>query len=255
MKIVYHPYFCNSDYSTDPAAEQGRIECVIEELKDVPGLELCRPEPAPREKLELVHDQQHIQSIKQRSKELYYMSKLSAGGALLAGKLAYDEVPTFAVIRPPGHHASPDSNWGFCYFNNMAVAIKNLRFRGKIRSAFIMDFDLHLGDGNINCLGDGLDIEIVNPSAEERVDYLEEVEKYLKEADTCDILGVSAGFDQHVDDWGGTLKTEDYRKLGNLLTDFSRKKCNGRRFALLEGGYNHDVLGKNVSAFVQGFSD
>jgi len=252
MKIIYHSHFTNSEYSSDPAAEEGRIECVIEELKDVPGLELCTPKIATREELELVHSQQHVQSIKQRSNELYYMSKLSAGGALLAGKLAYDGIPTFAVIRPPGHHASPDSSWGFCYFNNMAVAIKNLKFGGKIRSAFIMDFDLHLGDGNINCLGDGSDIEIVNPSAEERVDYLKEVEKHLKEASSYDILGVSAGFDQHVDDWGGTLKTEDYRRLGNLLTDFSRKKCSGRRFALLEGGYNHDVLGKNVRAFIEG---
>jgi len=255
MKVIYHPYFTDPTYSSDPAAEEGRIECIIEELKKVQGINFLEPKPASRKDLELVHDPHHIQSIKQRNKKLYEMSKLAAGGSILAGKYAYEKVPSFALIRPPGHHASPDSSWGFCYFNNMAVAIENLRFRGKIESAFIMDFDLHVGDGNINCLDDGECFKIVNPSSEERNDYLNKVEKCLDEADNYDILGVSAGFDQHIEDWGGKLETEDYKRLGSLLRDFSRKKCDGRRFALLEGGYNHKVLGKNVSTFVEGFSD
>jgi len=255
MKVIYHPCFKDSTYSSDPAAEEGRIECITKSLKKISDINFLEPKPAGRKELELVHDRYHIQGIKQRDKKLYKMSKLAAGGAILAGKYAYEKVPTFAVIRPPGHHASPDSSWGFCYFNNMAVAIENLRVRGKIKSAFIMDFDLHVGDGNINCLDDGENIRIVNPTAGERADYLEKVEKYLDQAENYDILGVSAGFDQHIDDWGGKLKTEDYRKLGILLRNFSREKCSGRRFALLEGGYNHKVLGKNVSAFVQGFSD
>ena len=37
------------------------------------------------------------------------------------------------------------------------------------------------------------------------------------------------------------------------MKDYSEKLCNGRRFAALEGGYNHNVLGKNVNAFCQGF--
>ncbi|MEF8832047.1 MAG: histone deacetylase family protein [Candidatus Thermoplasmatota archaeon] len=255
MKIIYHPQFTNSNYSSDPASEEGRIECVIDELKEISGLEICEPRPAMREELELVHDTYHIQSIKQRGEDLYKISKLSAGGALVAGETALEGVPAFGVIRPPGHHASPDSNWGFCYFNNMAIAIENLRTTGKIKSAFIMDFDLHVGDGNINCLGDYSDIRIVNPTAGGRVEYVERVEKYLDEADGYDILGVSAGFDQHVRDWGGKLRTEDYRRLGALLKNFSREKCGDKRFALLEGGYNHEVLGMNVSAFVKGFSD
>ncbi len=255
MRVIYHPYFNDPSYSSDPAAEEGRIQCIIDELNKVSGLNFLKPKPARRKELELVHDPHHIQNIKRRSKKLYRISKLSAGGAILAGESAYDGVPTFAVIRPPGHHASTDSNWGFCYFNNMAVAIEKLRFQGKITTAFIMDFDLHIGDGNINCLDDEANIKIINPTADERIDYLEEVKKYLEDADNYDILGISAGFDLHIDDWGGILETEDYRKLGDLLKNFSKEKCGAKRFALLEGGYNHKVLGKNVSAFIQGFSD
>lgn len=255
MNVIYHPYFNNSTYSSDPAAEEGRIKCIVEELKKIPELNFVKPKPVDKKELNVVHDETHIQSIKQRSKELYEISCLSAGGALSAGKYASEGIPSFAVIRPPGHHASPGSNWGFCYFNNMAVALENLRANGEVKSAFIMDFDLHVGDGNINCLDDGEDIRIVNPTAENRSDYIEEIEKCLEQANEYDILGVSAGFDEHIEDWGGKLKTEDYRKLGTLLRNFSKEKCNGRRFGLLEGGYNHKVLGKNVSEFVQGFSD
>lgn len=255
MKVIYHPRFTDSSYSADPAAEKGRIQSISEELEGTPGIEFCEPRQAKREEVELAHTTQHVQSIKQRSKKLYEMSKLSAGGALYAARSACDGVPTFALIRPPGHHASPDSNWGFCYFNNMAVAIENLRASGEIDSAFIMDFDLHTGDGNINCLGDDQDIKIVNPSGDRRTDYIETVEKHLECDGEYDILGVSAGFDLHINDWGGKLKTEDYKRLGKMLKGFSKRVCDGKRFALLEGGYNHQVLGKNVLEFIEGFSD
>jgi len=64
---------------------------------------------------------------------------------------------------------------------------------------------------------------------------------------------VSAGFDRHVDDWGGELITEDYHTIGELTKAASARVCQGRRFAVLEGGYNHSVLGKNVKAFIEGF--
>ena len=255
MKVIYHPYFTDHDYSSDPAAERGRIQCILDELEDKPDIDFCRPKTAEREEIELVHSPEHVQSIKQRSAKLYEMAGLSAGGALTAAKFAHEGSPTFAVIRPPGHHASPESNWGFCYFNNMAVAIKNLKDQGKIKSAFIMDFDLHTGDGNINCLGDDDDMKIVNPRSDSRTKYIEKVERHLETSEGYDILGVSAGFDLHINDWGGTLETKDYNLLGKMLRDFSKDKCQGRRFAILEGGYNHEVLGKNVSNFIDGFSD
>ncbi len=66
------------------------------------------------------------------------------------------------------------------------------------------------------------------------------------------VLAVSAGFDHHVADWGGELTTEDYGIIGKLIKKAADKNCQGRRFAVLEGGYNHSVLGKNVRAFLEG---
>ena len=65
------------------------------------------------------------------------------------------------------------------------------------------------------------------------------------------MIAVSAGFDNHEDDWGGLLKTEDYISMGKLVRDVARRNAGGC-FGILEGGYNHAVLGKNVLAFIEG---
>ena len=74
----------------------------------------------------------------------------------------------------------------------------------------------------------------------------------LREAERFDILAVSAGFDRHEEDWGGTLTTEDYRTSGQHVKEATLRVCQGRRFGVLEGGYNHAVLGLNVKAFIEG---
>ena len=67
----------------------------------------------------------------------------------------------------------------------------------------------------------------------------------------ADIIGVSAGFDNHLLDWGQVLHTEDYRQIGRMVWDTCRRLDIGC-FAVLEGGYNHQVLGEAVQAFLQG---
>ncbi len=83
--------------------------------------------------------------------------------------------------------------------------------------------------------------------------FMSRISKKLSDESDYDILAVSAGFDRHVDDWGGQLTTKDYNAIGTLVRDASAKICKGRRFAVLEGGYNHSVLGKNVRSFLEGF--
>lgn len=59
--------------------------------------------------------------------------------------------------------------------------------------------------------------------------------------------------DHGIEDWGGLLSTEDYRELGRMMKQTAERLCQGRRFAILEGGYNHAVLGRNVNSFCEGF--
>lgn len=239
----------------DPAASSGRIESIMNILENNKDFEFIVPNPATKEDILRAHGERHYRYIENNSL-LYELAALAAGGAILAAEEASKGNPTFAVIRPPGHHASADSCWGFCFFNNMSICLLKLFSEKKIQSAFILDFDLHTGDGNINILkhrNDGFKVKILNPMSSGRANYIKEVENYMQKLEDIDIFAASAGFDQGIEDWGHLLYPEDYTELGSLMKEYSKKLCNGRRFAIFEGGYNHDVLGKNVNAFCQGF--
>ena len=256
MKVVFHEKYFNSDYAPDPAAAPGRLDGIMQIVsRHRDQYEVVRPGPASEEDLLRAHTMTHYLQIK-RDPLLYELASLAAGGAILAAEEAWRKNPSFAVIRPPGHHASADSCWGFCFFNNISVSLLKLFSEKKIASAFVLDFDLHTGDGNINILGrrrDGFAVSILNPGSDRRDRYLAEVEDHMRKLPGADIFVASAGFDQAVDDWGDFLHPEDYTELGRLMKEYSGKLCEGRRYALLEGGYNHDAIGINFEAFCRGF--
>ncbi len=250
MKVVFHKRFYEV-YTSDPAAAAGRMEAIVKVLgKDFDFIE---PQPATEKDLERVHGRQHIQSVK-REPLVYEVGLLAAGGAILSAEMAFNGEPAFGLIRPPGHHASPHSCWGFCYFNNIAVAIKKLLSEGKIKSALILDFDLHYGDGTANTFSGFKEVSYFHPEGRNRQSFLNEVQTSLQTDQPFDIIGVSAGFDRHEEDWGGLLKTEDYLTIGRWVKETSFERCHGRRFGVLEGGYNHSVLGRNVKAFLEGLA-
>jgi acetoin utilization deacetylase AcuC-like enzyme len=248
MKIIYHPAYLEI-YSTDPASKTGRIEAILKELQGT--YVFLEPRPAAEQDLKRVHGAHHISSIKEDT-ELYAVACLAAGGAIMAAETALAGEPAFGLIRPPGHHASSEHCWGFCFFNNIAVALAKLRAEKKIAKALIIDFDLHFGDGTNNIFT-GTPVIYFQPDTDHREVFMQRLARKLDEESGYDILAVSAGFDRHVDDWGGELTTEDYRAIGMMTREAAERVCRGRRFAVLEGGYNHSVLGKNVRAFIEGF--
>jgi acetoin utilization deacetylase AcuC-like enzyme len=246
MKVVFHEDYCRV-YTSDPAAAAGRLEAVMDVIE--PHVELIRPAPAEESDIAAVHTAPHINRV--RNLGLYEIAALAAGGAMLAAEIGLSE-PCFALVRPPGHHASAGSCWGFCFFNNMAIALEALRRRQKITSATILDFDLHFGDGTENILGRRSYVSIHNPGSHDRTAYLAEVDGELARF-PADIIGVSAGFDNHRQDWGGLLLTEDYFALGLMVREAARRNGGGC-FAVLEGGYNTGVLGANVLALLRGLA-
>jgi acetoin utilization deacetylase AcuC-like enzyme len=254
VKIVFHEKYYNSNYAMDPAASAGRLEGIMKVLSKNSNYEIIKPNPASKEDILRAHTDRHLDYVKGNFL-LYELASLAAGGAILAAEEAFNGNPSFAVIRPPGHHASADSCWGFCYFNNISISLLKLYSEKKIKSAFILDFDLHTGDGNINILQnrrDDFQVKILNPNRSNRESYMTEVENYMENLSEIDIFVASAGFDQGIDDWGHLLHLEDYFELGKLMKEYSNKLCQGRRYALLEGGYNHSVLPNNVQSFCNG---
>ncbi len=246
MNVIFsHSFY--PVYTSDPAAAAGRIEAVMNALPE--NTQLIEAEPATEAQLALAHTAGHIERV--RREGLYDIAALAAGGAIQTARLGL-EATAFGAIRPPGHHASSDSCWGFCYFNNMAVALLTLKEETKIDTATILDFDLHFGDGNVNILGGRDWVRICNPVGQTRSVYLKEVEDFLVNH-PADIIGICAGFDNHREDWGGLLHTEDYHTMGRMVAR-SADRNEGGCFAILEGGYNHDVIGQNAAALIDGLT-
>lgn len=244
MNVYFNLQFYD-EYTSDPAAESGRMEAIVDVL--TPHVDFVDGEIADEEDLLAAHTCDHIEYVQEQG--LYDIAALAAGGAISAALKSLEE-PSFALIRPPGHHASADNCWGFCYFNNMAVCLYYLKKRALLKEAFILDFDLHYGDGNVNILGHESWVEILNPESSNRLRYLDKVKHALTNT-RADIIAVSAGFDNHINDWGGLLCSSDYKTMGRWVRESSIRN-GGSCFGILEGGYNHNVLGENVLAFIKG---
>jgi acetoin utilization deacetylase AcuC-like enzyme len=132
------------------------------------------PEPCTDEDILRVHHREMIDAVRTGSfsdadtpffSDILEIAKLAAGGALLAAQRALAGQPAFSLMRPPGHHAERNRIMGFCYFNNLAIAIaKNLEIRNTkpspqaaegsgqqsekpINKVAILDFDCHHGNG------------------------------------------------------------------------------------------------------------
>ncbi|CUM55219.1 Histone deacetylase HDA1 [Debaryomyces fabryi] len=81
----------------------------------------------------------------------YLSAKLSCGGTIEACKAVIEGrvKNSLAIVRPPGHHAEPDTPGGFCLFSNVAVAAKNIlkKYPESVRKIVILDWDIHHGNG------------------------------------------------------------------------------------------------------------
>lgn len=252
MKIVFDDKFYESDYANDGASASGRMEAIMDVIRQESGFEIVQPVAAQKEDLLLAHSLQYLDTIKANPK-LYDLAVLAAGAAIMAANIGVCGEPAFACLRPPGHHAYRDSAWGYCVFANMALSLLRLKQRHLIESAVVLDFDAHTGDGTKALLSDWKGCHILNPYAETREEYIKEIQDFANEIPSVDIVGVCAGFDSYEKDAGKKLATPDYYVIGDIMKRFSKRASRSRRFAILEGGYYQPDLGKNVLAFCHGF--
>ncbi|HOW55750.1 MAG TPA: hypothetical protein PLR60_13995 [Syntrophorhabdaceae bacterium] len=242
IKTTYSPSFL-TDYPTVDCENPDRIKFIHSGIKDV--AEFIEPEPCTLSDLALCHSEELIETVSRR-KEVFDTASLAAGGAIMAARIALVE-PSFALVRPPGHHAGHDFNGGFCFFNNMAIALKDLLGHDMIENALIVDIDLHYGNGTYDIVRSDPRISFRNIDAHSRESFFSYLDEALKDAADYDILGCSLGFDTYIRDWGGLLNTGDYRRIGSSLAS-----ANPRFFSILEGGYYIADLGTNTRSFLKG---
>ena len=173
-QIVYSDEFSKHNNMSHPENAQ-RTYVMLDELKDAPfynGLEFIKPDMLPEKSLYEVHSSEMIEQIKEMSKKYeswidldtyvcesdYETARLAAGGLVKACNNVIKEKAknAFALVRPPGHHATKNRSMGFCLFNNAAIAANMLTKQGK--KVLIFDFDVHHGNGTQDIFYDRKDV-------------------------------------------------------------------------------------------------
>ncbi len=248
VRIIYHPDY-TLYYATASCEIPDRVISIMDKLKD--RFDIVEPQPCSEEDILLCHSA-GLLHMEKNNPIRYDVARLSAGGAIEAARLASEGYLTFAVIRPPGHHANPDHNWGFCFFNNMGIALCRLKADGLIKKGIVLDIDLHYGDGTEEIFKNDDTVEVINIQASVPEAFISQTQDYLDETGAADIIGISAGFDQYEKDWGANLSTDNYREIGVMSGNFAREKTGGKIFLLLEGGYYIPDLGENALALLEG---
>jgi len=137
----------------------GKFALVADALRDVDGIEILAPAPVTRTDLLRVHTPAYIDAVATGEPselaesqkfpwvpELYPSVCLTSGGLLAAASLALD-AGISAALASGFHHSCADHGEGFCTFNGLIVTLEALRHAGRIRTAAILDLDLHYGNG------------------------------------------------------------------------------------------------------------
>ena len=289
-QIVFSEEFSKHNNMSHPE-NASRLHVMMEEIKKAPfykDVEFVKPEILPEKTLYEIHSERMIEQVKNISDEGgswidmdtyvcrldYETARLAAGGLVkvcnnvMRGKADN----AFALIRPPGHHATRDRSMGFCLFNNAAIAANELSKQGK--KTLIFDFDVHHGNGTQDIfydrkdvmyqsthlsphypgtgdideigIGDGEGYTINAPlsygngnNAVSKV--LDEVFLPVAKQFNPDFIIISSGYDSHhFDPLGGLRFTSDF--FGEMTARF--QKIQPKIVCTLEGGYNLQWIGK-----------
>jgi acetoin utilization deacetylase AcuC-like enzyme len=179
----------------------------------------------------------------------------------------------FCVVRPPGHHATPDVGMGFCLFNTVAVAARYAQQKYRMSRVLIVDWDVHHGNGTQDIfyedssvlffsthqspwypgtgavnesgegLGEGFTINCPFPAGSGREQILGAFQNQLLPAAEDfrpELVLISAGFDSRGGDPLGNflLTDQDFADLTTLMMEVADRYARGRLVSVLEGGYN-----------------
>jgi acetoin utilization deacetylase AcuC-like enzyme len=160
MHFTYSPaYIADIGLHVFPIEKYRLVAKALRELHDIPQSAFIEPEAATREQLLRVHTERYLddldncrwtprtsQSELPLNSQIIRMFALACGGTICAARLALDE--GVAVHLGGGfHHAFAEKAEGFCYMNDLAIAIREMQAVGRIQRAMVVDCDLHQGNG------------------------------------------------------------------------------------------------------------
>ncbi len=261
---------------------------------------------APREasdsEIHAVHSPFYMEQLREHSvksdpfsydKDTYLMedtlpaARLAAGGCfslvdqIMKGNIDYG----FALVRPPGHHATPGRGMGFCVFNNVALTAEYLRKTYGLQRILILDFDVRHANGTQEIFyesnktllcsihqkglfpfsgeadeigtgeGKGFTINLpVHPQFgdTEYTHLLGRTLQGLMEQYLPQFILVSAGYDAHKDDSISetVLSSDWFATITHILRRHAAEICDNRLLFVLEGGYNPVSLEESIFATI-----
>jgi len=305
IHFIYDPAFLRHDTGVHPENAK-RLESILQTLnqdKNLAGrLQRLQPRLATHEDLLRCHDEamvQTAQAISERgggnidadtrvSRESFDVACLAAGAALTAvdSVLKEEGGKAFALVRPPGHHATDTRSMGFCLFNNAAIAARYAQAKYGVETVLIADWDVHHGNGTQDIFwtdntvfyfsshqyphypgtgardetgagkGAGYTLNLPLPARtsarDHRIGFTDAL-RLIEHRFHPDLIIISAGFDSHRGDPLGNLMLEDsdFAEMTKEVLRIADAHASGRVVGLLEGGYNLDLLGGSVRSHLK----
>ena len=302
VSIIYHPDYLKHDTGFHPERKE-RLLSIISHLEAtglINKVKTIQPKAADKSQIQYIHTLEYIEKARQFSeleipldpdtilcKESFDVALLAAGGAIAAVDSVLGEAAaSFAFVRPPGHHATPERGMGFCIFNNIAIAARHAQKMGK-RRILIVDWDVHHGNGTQDAFysdpsvlyfsthryphypgtgwldeigsgnGEGYNINVPLPSGTDDSGFIAAFEEILVPAANDfkpDLILVSAGQDACSGDGlaGMKMSIEGFAVLSSIVLSIARE--HGIKIALaLEGGYDLLSLSHSVARIIEVF--
>ena len=299
--VLKDPLFLEHDPGYDHVESPERLAAIYQALAKEDAGTFFYPEcePAGYADLAANHTPEYIERVAETAGKQFdvldpdthtsprsYEAAVLAAGAVITGlKLvaAGQADNAAALVRPPGHHAEADRAKGFCLFNNIAVGARyGLQHLGMER-IFILDWDLHHGNGTQHSFydtdrvlycsthqyplypgtgslkevgagkGAGYTLNVPLPGGQGDQDFariMDELVAPVARQYRPDCIMVSAGYDTHVlDPLGGmAVTTAGFAYMTKIMVDLAAELCDGRLVLALEGGYNLQALADGVLA-------
>ncbi len=304
--LIHHPIYLKHDTGVGHPETAKRYEVIMNALKKDrkfwESLTEITPEKVSKGLIQAAHTAEHFKRVEGAfesgvenldadtivSMYSFDAALYAAGGAVRAvdAVLTGETDNAFAVIRPPGHHATTEHAMGFCLFNNVAIAARHAQNKYKeIERVAIVDWDVHHGNGTQGIFfddptvffysmhqypwypgsgsrgetgfGRGKGFTMNSPvkartPAREQKRMFEAALNDIRKDFKPDLIMISAGFDAHATDPLGQLKleNEDFVSMTKTVKQWANETCGGRIVSCLEGGYNLETLGDTVKAHV-----
>jgi len=299
--IIYHTDYLEHETGNHPENKKRLIVTMdFLEKKGVlnrPEIKLFSPEKAAIDTVALNHSMEYIEYVRYVSErgggmldpdtvvsdKSFEVALRAVGGAITAAeKIRNGEVNnSFALVRPPGHHATHGHGHGFCIFNNIAILSRYMIKNWGTKRILIVDFDAHHGNGTQDSFydtpsvlyfglqqwgiypgsgwyqeigekeGKGYTVNVPLPWGTDDESYLFALRELLypvADQYNPEFILVSAGFDSHYSDMltSMNISSVGHGKIMETILDVAKQKCNGKVAVLLEGGYNLNAVPRSI---------